>query len=160
MSRLTEELGLTKGALYYYVKDKSDDLLYRLHLKSAEAAERAHARGAAVGTNGYECVTSVIRHYVEALAKSPTETFILLEESALAASQIDEIVKRRKALEADLRRQIQMGLEDGSISPCDVKLTVFIIVGAMAWLSKWYDGKGACHHRTLQKGYRTCWAAC
>jgi TetR/AcrR family transcriptional regulator len=137
MSRLTEELGLTKGALYYYVKDKSDDLLYRLHLKSAEAAERAHARGAAVGTNGYECVTSVIRHYVEALAKSPTETFILLEESALAAS-----------------------LEDGSISPCDVKLTVFIIVGAMAWLSKWYDGKGACHHRKLQKGYRTCWAAC
>lgn len=138
MSHLTEELGLTKGALYYYVKDKSD-LLYQLHLKSAEATRLAHDRGVAEGHNGYERVHGIVRHYAKTMTASPTETFILLEEGALHPEQAKDIADRRKALEHDLRRQIELGIEDGSIAPCDAKFVSFALVGAMAWISKWYD---------------------
>lgn len=141
MSQLTSELGLTKGAIYYYVTDKSD-LLYKLHLKSIEATQKANERGIAEGRNGFERVRLIVRYYVEALTRSQTETFILLEKGALAPELAQDIVNRRKQLEADLREQISAGIADGSIVPCDPKLATFALVGAMAWVSKWYDAQG------------------
>lgn len=141
MSQLTSELGLTKGAVYYYVTDKSD-LLYKLHLKSIEATQRANARGIAEGSNGIERVKLIIRYYVEALTRSRTETFILLEKGALNDEQTRDIKMRRKQLEKELRQQIVSGIEDGSIVSCDPKLAALSLVGAMAWISKWYDPDG------------------
>ncbi|ASK89713.1 TetR/AcrR family transcriptional regulator [Sphingorhabdus sp. SMR4y] len=141
MSQLTSELGLTKGAIYYYVTDKSD-LLYKLHLKSIEATQRANTRGIAEGRNGLERVKLIIRYYVEALTRSQTETFILLEKGALNEEQTRDIKKRRKQLENELRDQIVTGFEDGSMTSCDPKLATFNLVGAMAWVSKWYDPEG------------------
>lgn len=138
MSQLTQELGLTKGALYYYVKDKTD-LLYQLHLKSAEATRKAHDLGVAEGRNGYERIHGIIHHYLRTVTTSPTETFILLEDGALRPEQAKDIMDRRKELELDLRRQIDAGIEDGSIVPCDSKLASFVLVGAMAWVTKWYE---------------------
>ena len=138
MSLLTEELGLTKGALYYYVKDKRD-LLYRLHLKSIEAIRNSYDRGVREGSNGYERVHGTIRNYVSAVTSSQTETFVLLEEGALTPEQTAEIVSKRKKLDHELRDQISAGIADGSIAPCDAKLVALTLVGAMAWVSKWYD---------------------
>ena len=86
MSQLTEELGLTKGAIYYYVKDKSD-LLYQLHLKSIEATRKSNAKALEEGRNGYETIRAIVRNYVESVTRSNTETFILLEDGALKPEQ-------------------------------------------------------------------------
>ncbi|MCC5988319.1 MAG: TetR family transcriptional regulator [Pararhodobacter sp.] len=138
MAQLTEELGLTKGALYYYVKDKSD-LLYQLHIRSARATRLAHDRGVAEGRNGYERIHLIVQHYIKTVTTSPTETFILMEDGALKPEQAEEIMKLRKQLEYDLRESVRAGIDDGSIAPCDPKMVSFAIVGAMAWVSKWYD---------------------
>ncbi len=141
MSQLTSELGLTKGAIYYYVQDKSD-LLYKLHLKSIEATQEANRRGIAEGRNGFERLHLIIRYYIEAQTRSQTETFILLERGALKPEQAHDIVNRRKQLETELRDQIAAGIADGSIVACDPKLAAFTLVGALAWVSKWFDAKG------------------
>jgi TetR/AcrR family transcriptional regulator len=138
MSMLTNELGLTKGALYHYVRDKSD-LLYQLHLKSAGATRAAFEQGVSGGPNGIERVRLVIRYYLETIARSPTETFILMENKALHPEQAQEIRLLRRTLEHDLRRQIELGIADGTIAPQDAKLATLVIVGAIAWVSKWYD---------------------
>lgn len=142
LGNIADELGITKAALYYYVRDKSD-LLYKLHLRAAEAAKRAHDRGVREGRNGLERVQRIVTNYLAASTSSPTETFILLEDGALSPVQSAEIIKRRKWLDNDLRRQIETGIADGSIAPCDSKLAVLVIVGALAWTSKWYDRNGA-----------------
>jgi TetR/AcrR family transcriptional regulator len=139
---IADELGLTKAAIYYYVRDKSD-LLYKLHLRSAQAAKRAHDRAVKEGGNGLQRVQRIVTNYLAATTSSPTETFILLEDGALAPVKSAEIIKRRKWLDNDLRRQIEAGIADGSIAPCDSKLAVLVIVGALAWTSKWYDSNGA-----------------
>ena len=141
MSQLTEALGLTKGAIYYYVKDKSD-LLYQLHLKSIEATQRSNARAVQEGTNGYETIRAIVRNYVESVTQSNTETFILLEDGALNPEQAAEILEKRKELSVFLRDQIAAGVEDGSIVPCDPLMVSNALVGAMAWVSKWYEPGG------------------
>ena len=138
MSMLTNELGLTKGALYHYVKDKSD-LLYKLNLHAAEASKEAHDRGVAEGNTGYERIHGIVRNYLLAALESPTETFVLLEDDALSPEQSGEIIALRKALMGEMRKEISRGIEDGSITPCDPKLVSQTIVGAMAWMLKWYD---------------------
>lgn len=138
MSRLTEELGLTKGALYYYVKDKSD-LLYKLHLKSVEATRQSHDKGVSEGRNGLERIHGIVRHYVMTVASSPTETFILLEEGVLNPDQTQEVLDARKSLGMKIIHQIEAGIEDGSVIPCDPKLVYFMLLGAMAWINTWYD---------------------
>jgi TetR/AcrR family transcriptional regulator len=141
MSQLTEALGLTKGAIYYYVKDKSD-LLYQLHLKSIEATQRSNARAVQEGSNGYEIIRAIVRNYVESVTQSNTETFILLEDGALKPEQAAEILEKRKGLSIFLRDQIMVGIEDGSIVPCDPLMVSNALVGAMAWVSKWYEPGG------------------
>ena len=138
MSMLTKELGLTKGALYHYVKDKSD-LLYKLNIHAAKASREAHDRGVAEGKNGYERVHGIVRNYLLAALESPTETFVLLEDDALTPEQSSEIIALRKSLMGEMRKEIARGIEDGSITPCDPKLVSQTIVGSMAWMLKWYD---------------------
>lgn len=141
MSLLTEELGLTKGALYYYVKDKSD-LLYKLNLLSIEATKKSNARAIAEGGNGYERIQAIVRNYLEAATTSHTETFIVREEGALTQEQAQDISRKRKELDVFLRDQIQLGIDDGSIVPCDPKFVAYAMVGAMSFVSKWYDRDG------------------
>jgi TetR/AcrR family transcriptional regulator len=142
LADLGSELGITKAALYYYVSDKSE-LLYRLHVRSLRAARGARDKAVEEGRDGLDRVRLLIFHYVSAMTASPIETFILLEDGALPAEQAQEIIKGRRWLERDLRGLIRKGIDDGSIVPCDPKLVAVMIVGAMAWVSKWYHPEGA-----------------
>lgn len=151
MSMLTEELGLTKGALYHYVKDKGD-LLYKIHLKSAEATSNAVRTGVQEGTNGFERVRAIVRNYLASVTQSQIETFLYLEDGALSEQQAIEVRALRKRLEHSLREQVQQGIDDGSIAPCDPALTTFALIGAMAWVSKWYRRGGAWSSNQIAEG--------
>ena len=137
LADLATELGVTKAALYHYVPDKSE-LLYRLHMRSLEVADAARRRGTEEGSNGLDRIRLIIYHYVTAITSSPTFTFVLLEDGALSQVQADEILKRRRWLEHDLRNLISLGIKDGSIAVCDPKLAAFIIGGAMNSVIKWF----------------------
>lgn len=141
LSDLATELGITKAALYHYVRDKSE-LLYRLHLRSLEAAEAARHRAIEEGTTGLEKIHLIVRHYVFAITSSPTFTFVLLEDGALTPEQSREILKRRIWLERDLRDLIASGIRDGSVTPCDPKFVALMVGGAMNSIAKWYRPGG------------------
>lgn len=140
LSNLAKELGITKAALYNYVTSKRE-LLYNVHLRSLQAA-RAARDDAVVQRTGLGKVRRMIFNYVAAIAASPTVTFILLEDGALAPEQAEEILAQRRALDHELRDWIAEGVADGSILPCDPRLTSLLITGGLAWVTKWYDPKG------------------
>jgi TetR/AcrR family transcriptional regulator len=147
LSDLATELGITKAALYHYVRDKSE-LLYRLHLRSLDAAEASRRRAVEEGGNGLDCLQLIVRYYVTSITSSPTFTFVLLEDGALTSEQSKEILKRRIWLERDLREVVAKGIQDGSITPCDPKFVALMVGGAMNSVAKWFrsDGpwEGAC----------------
>ncbi len=47
-----------------------------------------------------------------------------------------------KALKSEIdhgiRRLIREGVQDGSIHPCDPKMTAFALAGALNWIAHWY----------------------
>ena len=137
---LANELGITKAALYNYVASKRE-LLYSVHLRSLQAA-RAARDDAAIESTGLGKVRRMIFNYVAAITDSPTVTFILLEDGALAPEQAEEILAQRRALDHEFRSWIAQGIEDGSIRPCDPRLASLVITGGLAWVTKWHDPKG------------------
>lgn len=141
LSDLAKELGISKAAIYNYVKDKRE-LLYGIHIRSLGAARSALAAAAREKT-GLDKIRKMIFNYVSAITVSPTITFILLEDGALAPEQAEEILAARTALDHEFRNFVVAGVRDKSITPCDPQLISFLITGGMAWISKWYDPNGA-----------------
>ena len=55
--------------------------------------------------------------------------------------------KHSTTFEAILRR----GIDDGSIAPCDVRMTGNAIMGAINWIPKWFHGDEAAARRVLDE---------
>ena len=48
----------------------------------------------------------------------------------------------RGEAEKRYRSLITQGIEDGSVAPCNPKLAVFALFGAINWVPKWYRSDG------------------
>jgi AcrR family transcriptional regulator len=60
----------------------------------------------------------------------------------LSETSRKEFRKLKRKIDRVVRSLIQEGVEDGSIAPCDIKLTGFAITGALNWIAKWYTPNG------------------
>ena len=49
----------------------------------------------------------------------------------------------KKKIDRAFRDYIGQGIKDGSIRPCDVKLSAFAIAGSLNWIGHWYQPNGA-----------------
>jgi hypothetical protein len=48
----------------------------------------------------------------------------------------------KKMIDRAFRGYIKEGIADGSIKPCDVKLSAFAIAGSLNWIGHWYQPGG------------------
>lgn len=141
LADLAAELGVTKAALYYYVADKQD-LLYRLHTISLEAARDSLSRATEEGNSGLEKVRLVVYYFIAAITESQTACMILQESGALKPEHASEIVSGSREVEHRLRDLVAEGIADGSIISSDPKLAAFVLVGSMHWVARWYRPNG------------------
>ena len=47
-----------------------------------------------------------------------------------------------KAIDQEFRRLVADGVQEGSLAPCDPKMTAFVIAGALSWIGRWYKPGG------------------
>jgi TetR/AcrR family transcriptional regulator len=66
-----------------------------------------------------------------------------MEEQALEPEDHAKLVRERDRFERALRNLVKEGIEDGSVISCDPKLAMFVILGAMNWVPKWFKSSGA-----------------
>jgi hypothetical protein len=60
----------------------------------------------------------------------------------LAASSRREFRALKRRIDLVIRNLITAGVEDGSMAPCDVRMTAFAVTGALNWVARWYDPNG------------------
>lgn len=152
LSDIAGELGITKAALYHYASSK-EELLYRLHVRSLQAARAARDDAVASGTDGLDRVARLVYNVVMVMTGTPVESFFMLEPGTLNAAHGEQIEQARRWLKLDLRDLLARGIADGSIAPCDPKLATFFIVGAQNWVGRWHAPDGAWPRETIAAGY-------
>jgi TetR/AcrR family transcriptional regulator len=81
-------------------------------------------------------------YYVAELLNELNCCVVLMEEQALEPEDHAKLVRQRDRFERALRAFVREGIEDGSVVPCDPKLAIFVILGAMNWVPKWFKPSG------------------
>jgi len=141
-------LGISKGTLYNYVRDKQE-ILYAFHQIAYELSDRAFAFGRARGGTGAEQLRHILAHYIELLTGELGACGALIEVDALRPEDRAEAAQRRDAFVDAFVAIIEAGIGDGSIRAVDPKLAVFTFMGAINWLPRWYDPDGRLPARPL-----------
>ena len=108
-----------------------------------EVAFASLERGRKEGRNGRERLVLTISGYVAQLIDELNCCVVLMEEQALEPDDHAKLVRQRDRFERALRALVREGIEDGSVVPCDPKLAIFVILGAMNWVPKWFKPSGA-----------------
>lgn len=134
-------LGVSKAALYRYVQSKQD-LLYACHEEAMEIARECMDKGEAEGRNGLEKIQIGMSGYLREMIGTMGVPVLILEENALTGTQADHIIALRDEFEKRMRRLVEEGISDGSILTLNPKLAMFMLLGAVHWVTKWYSPDG------------------
>lgn len=138
---VADRLGVTKAALYRYV-DNKNDLLCACHEEAMEIANEQLAIGEREGRTGLEKIQIGMTGYLRSVVSDMGIPVLILEENALAEGTAGPIIALRDAFEKRLRGLVEEGIRDGSILPVNPKLAVFMLLGAVHWVTKWYRPDG------------------
>ncbi len=139
---VAERLGVSKAALYRYVQNKND-LLYACHEEAMEIARESMDRGEAEGRTGLEKIQLGMKEYLREMIGALGVPVLILEENALSGEQAARIIDLRDGFEKRMRRLVEEGIKDGSILPLNPKLAIFMLLGAVHWVTKWYSAEGS-----------------
>lgn len=137
---VARHLGLTDAALYYYVKNK-EELVYQCYLRAAELGREAMERGIAEGGNGYDQAWQYINYHVDIMVGDEGPVAIMSEIPSLNRTHRNEILELSRRHSAEFEAILNRGIADGSIVPCNVRMTGNAIMGAINWIPKWFHGR-------------------
>jgi TetR/AcrR family transcriptional regulator len=141
LTEIATKLGVTKAALYHYFPNKNS-LLAACFEQAMEICFASLERGRKQGTNGRDRLVLTLSFYVSQLIDELNCCVVLMEEQALEPGDRAKLVRQRDKFERSLRALVKEGIEDGSVVPCDPKLAIFVILGAMNWVAKWFRPSG------------------
>ena len=139
---VAQVLGLTDAALYYYVKNK-EELVYLCYLRAGDVGRETMDRAIAEGSNGLDTVKRYLRYHLEAMTGKRGPIAIMSEIPSLKPEHRERILEISRHHGARFEGILKQGIEDGSIAPCDVRMTGNAIMGSLNWVPKWFHGDAA-----------------
>ncbi len=135
-------LGVTKAALYHYVRSKQE-ILFECHMMSLDIGDEAMKYARTHGRNGLDKLTMLARRYIELITGEMGRLAVLAEYHALDSEIKAVIGARRDKWEKEMREMVAEGIADGSIRAVDAKLAVFFFMGAVNWMTRWFRPDGS-----------------
>ena len=132
-------LGLTDAALYYYVRNK-EELVYLCYVRAAAVGREAMQRAEHEGRDGMDTVLRYLRYHIDILVGNRGPIAIMSEIPSLKPDHRAEVLESSRQHSAMFERLLRSGIDDGSIAPCDVRMTGNAIMGSINWIPKWYHG--------------------
>ncbi|MDZ7644218.1 MAG: TetR/AcrR family transcriptional regulator [Woeseiaceae bacterium] len=139
---VARHLGLTDAALYYYVRNK-EELVYQCYLRAAELGAEAMARATTEADLGFDQARLYVRHHVEIIVGDRGPVAIMSEIPSLKKDHRNEVLALSRRHSLAFEHLLAAGIDDGSIAPCDVRMTGNAIMGAINWIPKWFHGDAA-----------------
>ncbi len=130
LSRIARSIGLTRAALYYYVKDR-EDLAAQCYQRTCDVVCGDLATASAGANDGLGRVLHFLR-----LSLNPTRTplAVLSEMDYLGGEKRASIATAHGRNVDALRSLIRDGIGDGSIRPCDDEIIAQTLIGTITWI--------------------------
>ena len=130
-------LEVTKPTVYYYVSNK-EQLLFECFVAGIEQIRAGFRDARRLGAPARERLKAVLRHYGQAVASEFGWCMVRAEDQDLPPEMSAHIQSLKSEIDQGIRRLLREGVQDGSIHPCDLKMTAFALAGALNWIAHWY----------------------
>jgi AcrR family transcriptional regulator len=142
MRDIADQLGLVKGNLYYYFKNKQE-ILYHCHVKCIELSLAAlDDVRKADGAPSARLRVLLIRH-IRAITEEAYGGVLLTDLENMTKTQHKRYVEMRDRFESGVRTLIEEGMAAGEFRVENVKMAGFVLLGAINWIPKWSRNDGA-----------------
>ncbi|HZZ51631.1 MAG TPA: TetR/AcrR family transcriptional regulator [Pseudonocardia sp.] len=150
---IADALGITRPALYYYVKSK-DDLLARLVTEVTNGPlDELTELAARPGLQPVDTLRGVVEVLVRRRATQP-ERFRLLvrSEAELPEGLTSAYDDSRRAVLKTIAGVIEKGIRAGQFRPVDARVAALGVLGMCNWVAWWFrpGGKDSADAVTLQ----------
>ncbi|MFT3663871.1 TetR/AcrR family transcriptional regulator [Piscinibacter sp.] len=138
---IAARLHVSKPTLYYYVKNKDEILLacvrqgLAMTLEGIEASRRA-------GGDAVDQLRACMEVYAHIVMQPFGACLIRVGDEQLPPDSRKELRRMKAGIDQAFRRLVAQGVEEGSLAPCDPKVTAFVIAGALSWIARWYRPDG------------------
>jgi AcrR family transcriptional regulator len=144
-------VGVRKTALYHYFPDKQT-ILHECHREASAELARIlrEARGLETAR---EQLTHVIREHVRVMTETLEGSPLAFEVTAFSPDRQKDLMAARDAYERGVRRIIDRGIRNREFRAMNSKVAVFVILGAINWIARWYRPEGALHAAELGEQY-------
>jgi AcrR family transcriptional regulator len=129
LSRITRSVGLTRAALYYYVKSR-EDLAFRCYRRACRVMADDLAAARTAGRTGLARVRGFIERTLDPARPAGV---VLTDVACLDDTRRVEIEAVHGRNAAELRRFIEDGIADGSVRECDAEVAAQAILGMVFW---------------------------
>ena len=130
-------LGVTKPTVYYYVASK-EQLLFECFQAGLQRIRDAFREAQRSDRPARERLNAVVRGYAEAIASEYGWCMVRAHDHDLGPDMSRQIKTLKSEIDQGMRRLLREGVDDGSIGPCDPKITAFAMAGALNWIAHWY----------------------
>jgi AcrR family transcriptional regulator len=137
IDEIAAALNVTKPTIYYYVANK-EQLLLECILTGLERVLEPFRRPRAPSVSARERLNEIIRHYAQAIASEFGGCMVRAEDLGLAPESMARIKELKSEIDQSIRRLLDEGARDGSISTPDPKMTAFALAGALNWIAHWF----------------------
>lgn len=132
-------LDLTDAALYYYVRNK-EELVYLCYVRAADLGREALDRAWFEGDNGMDVILRYFRYHIEMMVGDRGPIAIMSEIPSLKPEHRDEVLELSRQHSKNFEAVLEAGIKDGSVAPCNVRMTGNAIMGSINWIPKWFHG--------------------
>jgi AcrR family transcriptional regulator len=141
VDEIASALAMTKGNLYYYFRNK-EDILYACHEYSLDILLRLMREVQDEPLPADEKLRKLILAFVHLILDELQGTALTLDPEALSAPLLAKVIAKRDEFDQGMRAIIRQGMDDGLFARGDPKMVEFAIMGAVNWISKWFDPAG------------------
>ena len=141
VDEIASALQMTKGNLYYYFKNK-EEILFACHDYSLDLLLALMADVLADTASPEAKLRKLVLAFVHLILDELRGTALTLDPEALSPVLFQRVIVKRDQFDQGVRTIIQQGIDEGLFKAGDPKLIEFAMMGAVNWITKWFDPEG------------------
>jgi TetR/AcrR family transcriptional regulator len=141
VEQIAQALAMTKGNLYYYFRDK-EEILFFCHDYSLDLLLDLLKRVRREERSPEARLRRLIVDFVHMILDELHGTGLTMEFGALSAPLLARVIRKRDRFDRGVREILREGMVEGVFAPGDPKLLCFAILGAVNWITRWFDPGG------------------
>jgi AcrR family transcriptional regulator len=141
VDEIASALDMTKGNLYYYFQNK-EEILFACHDYSLDELLSLMDQVRGEASSPADKLRRLILAFIHMMLDELQGTALTLDLQALSPTLLKRVIAKRDRFDHGLREIIHQGMTDGLFRPGDPKMIGFAIMGAVNWITKWFDPEG------------------